>query len=98
MISEFPSLAQAIAAHDSPGYQAALKALGEGAVRDIRIIEGGVNFPSSRASGRKRARPGTHTPCPIETPRRMGPRLRGDDTLPHGFPPSRSANSTSVLR
>jgi uncharacterized protein (DUF1330 family) len=39
VISEFPSLAQAIAAHDSPGYQAALKALGDGAVRDIRIIE-----------------------------------------------------------
>ena len=40
VVSEFPSLAQAIAAHDSPGYQAALKALGDGAVRDIRIIEG----------------------------------------------------------
>jgi uncharacterized protein (DUF1330 family) len=40
VISEFPSLAQAIAAHDSPGYQEALAALGDGAVRDIRIIEG----------------------------------------------------------
>ena len=40
VISEFPSLEQAIAAHDSPGYQAALKALGDGAVRDLRIIEG----------------------------------------------------------
>lgn len=39
VVSEFPSLQQAIAAHDSPGYQAALKALGDGAVRDIRIIE-----------------------------------------------------------
>ena len=39
VITEFPSLAQATAAHDSPGYQAALKALGDGAVRDIRIIE-----------------------------------------------------------
>jgi len=39
VISEFPSLEKAIAAHDSPGYQAALKALGDGAVRDIRIIE-----------------------------------------------------------
>ena len=37
---EFDSLAQAIAAHDSPGYQAALKALGHGAVeRDLRIVE-----------------------------------------------------------
>jgi uncharacterized protein (DUF1330 family) len=40
VISEFPSLAQAIAAHDSAGYQAALQALGDGAVRDVRIIEG----------------------------------------------------------
>jgi uncharacterized protein (DUF1330 family) len=40
VISEFPSLEKAIAAHDSPGYQAALKALGDGAVRDLRIIEG----------------------------------------------------------
>jgi uncharacterized protein (DUF1330 family) len=39
VITEFPSLAQAIAAHDSPGYQAALKALGDGAVRDVRMIE-----------------------------------------------------------
>ena len=39
VITEFPSLKDAIAAHDSPGYQDALKALGDGAVRDIRIIE-----------------------------------------------------------
>ena len=40
VISEFPSVAQAVAAHDSPAYQAALKALGDGAVRDLRIVEG----------------------------------------------------------
>ena len=40
VVSEFDSVAQAIAAHDSPGYQAALKALGDGADRDIRIVEG----------------------------------------------------------
>jgi uncharacterized protein (DUF1330 family) len=40
VISEFPSVAQAIAAHDGPAYQEALKALGDGAVRDIRIVEG----------------------------------------------------------
>ncbi len=40
VITEYPSLEKAVAAHDSPGYQAALKALGDGAVRDIRIIEG----------------------------------------------------------
>jgi uncharacterized protein (DUF1330 family) len=40
VISEFPSVEKAIAAYNSPGYQEALKALGDGAVRDIRIIEG----------------------------------------------------------
>lgn len=39
VVIEFDSVAQAIAAHDSPGYQAALKALGSGAERDIRIVE-----------------------------------------------------------
>jgi uncharacterized protein (DUF1330 family) len=39
VISEFPSLENAIAAYKSPAYQEALKALGDGAVRDIRIIE-----------------------------------------------------------
>ncbi len=37
---EFDSVEQAIAAHDTPGYQAALAALGDGADRDIRIVEG----------------------------------------------------------
>ncbi len=37
---EFDSVQQAIAAHDSPGYQAALKALGNAVERDIRIVEG----------------------------------------------------------
>jgi uncharacterized protein (DUF1330 family) len=40
VISEFPSLAAAVAAHDSPAYQAALKELGNGADRDIRFVEG----------------------------------------------------------
>ena len=40
VISEFPSVEKALAAHDSPAYQAALKALGDGAVRDLRIVEG----------------------------------------------------------
>ena len=39
-IVEFPSLEKAIAAHDSPGYQEALKALGDGVVREVRIVEG----------------------------------------------------------
>ena len=38
---EFESVAQAIAAHDSPGYQEALKVLGKDSVhRDLRIVEG----------------------------------------------------------
>lgn len=40
VVSEFDSLDKAIAAHDSPGYQEALRALGDGAERDLRICEG----------------------------------------------------------
>ncbi len=40
VISEFPSLEKAIAAYNSPAYKKALDALGDGAVRDIRIVEG----------------------------------------------------------
>ena len=36
---EFDSVAQAIAAHDSPGYQEALRVLGDGVEREIRIVE-----------------------------------------------------------
>ena len=40
VLSVFPSVDAAIAAHDSDGYAAALAALGDGAVREIRIVEG----------------------------------------------------------
>jgi uncharacterized protein (DUF1330 family) len=40
VVVEFASVAQAIAAHDSPAYQEALRALGNGVDRDLRIIEG----------------------------------------------------------
>ncbi|HMI96242.1 MAG TPA: DUF1330 domain-containing protein [Micropepsaceae bacterium] len=41
VLIEFPSVDQAIAAYNSPGYKQALAALGTNAVeRDIRIIEG----------------------------------------------------------
>lgn len=40
VVIEFDSVAHATTAHDSPAYQAALKELGDGAVRDIRIVEG----------------------------------------------------------
>ncbi len=40
VLIEFDSVDQAVATHDSPAYQAALAALGDGADREIRIIEG----------------------------------------------------------
>ncbi|MDR3532319.1 MAG: DUF1330 domain-containing protein [Rhodopila sp.] len=40
VVIEFDSLAQAVATHDSAAYQAALAALGDGAERDIRLVEG----------------------------------------------------------
>ena len=40
VVWEFASLAAAIAAHDSPGYQEALRALGNGVERDLRIVDG----------------------------------------------------------
>jgi uncharacterized protein (DUF1330 family) len=41
VVIEFDSVQAAIAAHDSPGYKEALKALGTNAVeRELRIVEG----------------------------------------------------------
>ena len=40
VISEFPSVEKARACYESPGYQNALKALGDGAERDVRIVAG----------------------------------------------------------
>jgi uncharacterized protein (DUF1330 family) len=40
VLIEFDSVEQAVAAHDSPGYRAALAALADGAVRDVRIVSG----------------------------------------------------------
>jgi uncharacterized protein (DUF1330 family) len=40
VLIEFDSLTQAIAAHDSPGYQAALVVLGDAVARDLHIVEG----------------------------------------------------------
>ena len=40
VVTEFESLAKALAAHDTPGYQEALRVLGDGAERDLRILEG----------------------------------------------------------
>jgi uncharacterized protein (DUF1330 family) len=39
VIIEWPSLKDAVAAHDSPEYQAALKVFNNAAERDFRIIE-----------------------------------------------------------
>jgi uncharacterized protein (DUF1330 family) len=40
VVIEFESVEQALAAHASPAYQAALAALDGGAVRDLRIVPG----------------------------------------------------------
>jgi uncharacterized protein (DUF1330 family) len=40
VVIEFDSVEQAVAAHDSPSYQAALALLKGGAVRDLRIVPG----------------------------------------------------------
>ncbi|MSQ49273.1 MAG: DUF1330 domain-containing protein [Betaproteobacteria bacterium] len=41
VVIEFPSLQQALAVYDTPGYQEALKALGKDSVeRDMRVVEG----------------------------------------------------------
>jgi uncharacterized protein (DUF1330 family) len=39
VVIEFESVARAVAAYESTGYQEALRVLGNGAERDIRIIE-----------------------------------------------------------
>jgi uncharacterized protein (DUF1330 family) len=41
VLVEFPSVSNAVACHDGPAYQEALRALGEGSAdRDFRIVEG----------------------------------------------------------
>ena len=40
VLIEFDSVERAVAAHESEGYKAALKALGNAVDRDLRIVEG----------------------------------------------------------
>jgi uncharacterized protein (DUF1330 family) len=40
VVIEFESLDKAMAAHDTPGYREALKALGNACERDMRVVEG----------------------------------------------------------
>jgi uncharacterized protein (DUF1330 family) len=40
VIVEFDSLQKALAAYETPGYQEALRALGNGVERDMRVVEG----------------------------------------------------------
>jgi uncharacterized protein (DUF1330 family) len=40
VVIEFESVEQAVATYESPAYQEALRALDDGAERDIRIVEG----------------------------------------------------------
>ena len=49
MVLEYPSLEKATAAYDSPAYGEALKALGDGTVRDFRTVEG-VNNGTTRGA------------------------------------------------
>jgi uncharacterized protein (DUF1330 family) len=40
VVIEFENLAKAMAAYDTPAYKEALRALADGAERDLRIVEG----------------------------------------------------------
>jgi uncharacterized protein (DUF1330 family) len=40
VVVEYPSVAEAVAAYNCPAYREALKVLGDGAVRDVRVVEG----------------------------------------------------------
>jgi uncharacterized protein (DUF1330 family) len=40
VLIEFPSVEAAVATHDSEAYQTALRALGDGADRDLRVVPG----------------------------------------------------------
>lgn len=40
VVIEFPSVEAAVATHDSEAYQEALRALGDGAERDLRVVPG----------------------------------------------------------
>ena len=40
VVVEFPSVAAAVATHDGPAYQAALKVFNKAGERDLRIVEG----------------------------------------------------------
>jgi Domain of unknown function (DUF1330) len=52
IVAEFDSVEQAIAAHDSPAYQAALAVLGNTCERDVRIAEGVDGSWTHLAAGR----------------------------------------------
>lgn len=54
-VSEFDSVEQAVAAHDSPAYREALKALGNACERDSRIVEG-LEAANGAAIGLEQAR------------------------------------------
>lgn len=43
VLIEFDSVDAAVAAHESPAYQDALAALGDGVVRDLRIVPGAAS-------------------------------------------------------
>jgi uncharacterized protein (DUF1330 family) len=49
VVIEFDSVEQAVAAYESPAYQRALSELGDGAERDLRIVEA-VDSPEGDAA------------------------------------------------
>lgn len=51
VVVEYDSVAQAIAAHDGEPYQAAIRALAGGAVRDMRVVEGASEEGATKGAG-----------------------------------------------
>jgi uncharacterized protein (DUF1330 family) len=47
VVVEYPSVEEAVAAYNCPAYREALKVLGDGAVRDVRVVEGWVKADDS---------------------------------------------------
>jgi uncharacterized protein (DUF1330 family) len=54
VVVEFDSLAKAIEVHDGPAYQEAMRALGNAAVRDFRIVEGPADSSGATRDGKVR--------------------------------------------
>jgi len=69
VVTEFDSLDKAIAAHDSAGYQEALRVLGDAVDRDMRIVEGVACATEFAPAPCRRAREGGSTAGEARRPR-----------------------------